>query len=301
MNPASTAPAHSAIKVLAALADLGEATAADVAEHAGLGYSTTTPKLRAWEASGQAERVRTDDGRTLWRLTAAGRAATATRPGPAGDQPHPVPSPTSSDQQPDRDGAPEPTHGAASVQPPAGPVTSTGGDPSLDPVTASEVTPNPAAESAVTTTSEPVGTIADSAVPDPDVAGGVTPEGTADTAAAPCIDAPVDGPPAPYDRAAGAAGADAGGAQAQPAAEATGRRTAGSLRGAILDVLHTHPGQHYKISELCRLIDAANPGTDARKASAGAVHNAAMKLVQTGAAVLAIEKPATFALAEDAA
>ncbi|MGQ5265228.1 hypothetical protein ACTWLT_31195 [Micromonospora sp. ZYX-F-536] len=38
-----TPPAHSAGKVLAALADLGEATASAVAEHAGLGYSTTTP------------------------------------------------------------------------------------------------------------------------------------------------------------------------------------------------------------------------------------------------------------------
>ena len=36
------------------------------------------------------------------------------------------------------------------------------------------------------------------------------------------------------------------------------------------------------------LIDAANDGTDAKKASAGAVHNAAMKLVQTGAAVLMV-------------
>ena len=77
MSNASTPPAHSAIKVLAALAELGAASAAAVAEHAGLGYSTTTPKLRAWETSGQAERVRTDDGHTLWRLTPAGHAATA--------------------------------------------------------------------------------------------------------------------------------------------------------------------------------------------------------------------------------
>jgi hypothetical protein len=55
----------------------GDATAAVVAEQAGLGYSTTS-KLRAWEGSGQAERLRTGDGATLWRLTDAGRAATAT-------------------------------------------------------------------------------------------------------------------------------------------------------------------------------------------------------------------------------
>ena len=74
-----------------------------------------------------------------------------------------------------------------------------------------------------------------------------------------------------------AAGASTGGADAQPAAGAASRRTAGSLRGAILDILQDHPGQQYKISELCKLIDAANDGTDAKKASAGAVHNAAMK------------------------
>ncbi|MEU9740189.1 MarR family winged helix-turn-helix transcriptional regulator [Micromonospora chersina] len=65
-------PSHGAFKVRAALAELGHATAREVAEHTGLGYSTTTPKLRACEGSGQAERFRTDDGRTVWRLTDAG-------------------------------------------------------------------------------------------------------------------------------------------------------------------------------------------------------------------------------------
>jgi hypothetical protein len=180
--------------VLAALAELGEATAADVAEHAGLGYSTTTPKLRAWEDSGQAERVRTDDGRTLWRLTPAGRAATATPAAPAGDQPHPQPGPTSSDPLPDPDGEPGPTHGAASARPAADPVTATGDDPYLDQVTASEVIPDPAVDAAVTATSDAAGTTVDSTAPDPDVDGDVRPDGTADTAAAPDTGARVDSP-----------------------------------------------------------------------------------------------------------
>ena len=65
--------------VRAAIAELGEATAAAVGAHAGLAYSTTTPKLRALEDAGLAERFRTDDNRTLWRLTDTGHAA-----GPAG-------------------------------------------------------------------------------------------------------------------------------------------------------------------------------------------------------------------------
>ena len=45
---------------------LGEATAAAVADHTGLGYSTVTPKLRAWETTGHSRlaaktlKVRTD-------------------------------------------------------------------------------------------------------------------------------------------------------------------------------------------------------------------------------------------------
>ena len=85
------------------------------------------------------------------------------------------------------------------------------------------------------------------------------------------------------------------------AAEAGDRRQSGTLRGAVLDILEANPGQRYKVSELCRRVDKANEGTGARKASAGAVHNAATKLVETGRAVLAVDKPATFALASGAA
>ncbi|MGA8113921.1 MAG: MarR family transcriptional regulator, partial [Actinocatenispora sp.] len=72
---------------------------------------------------------------------------------------------------------------------------------------------------------------------------------------------------------------------------------AGTLRGAILDLLEAHPDRSYKTSELCRLIDRAHEGTGVAKASAGAVHNAAMKLAAEGAAVLASEKPTSFTLA----
>ena len=76
-----------------------------------------------------------------------------------------------------------------------------------------------------------------------------------------------------------------------------GRRGRGTLRGAILDILEARPDQAYKISELCRLIDRAHEGTGAKKASAGAVHNAAMKLAGAGTAILVSDKPVTFTLA----
>lgn len=65
----------------------------------------------------------------------------------------------------------------------------------------------------------------------------------------------------------------------------------------MLDVLEAHPDRAYKTSELCKLIDAANAGTDAKKASAGAVNNALFKLVAAGKAVQTVDKPATFQLA----
>ena len=93
-DTAATAPlAPSVAKVLAALHRLGEATAAGTATEAGLGYSTTTPKLRALEDHGLAEPIRAEDGRTLWRLTDAGHTHArqdqeqVDEPGPAGPQP----------------------------------------------------------------------------------------------------------------------------------------------------------------------------------------------------------------------
>ncbi|MGA8117737.1 MAG: MarR family winged helix-turn-helix transcriptional regulator, partial [Actinocatenispora sp.] len=59
--------------ILAVLHRVGGATAADIAQQAGLGYSTTTPKLRALERAGLAERTKPEDGPHRWRLTDTGR------------------------------------------------------------------------------------------------------------------------------------------------------------------------------------------------------------------------------------
>ncbi|WP_428962984.1 single stranded DNA-binding domain-containing protein [Micromonospora fluostatini] len=239
-TPDEGAPAHSMFKVLAALAELGEATAAAVAERAGLGYSTTTPKLRAWEESGQAERFRTGDARTLWRLTDAGRATTgAPRPDPQPESPAGPPS--ASEHDPAGDDSPPASTAAA---PPADGDTTSQGQP--DPQTPAE----PAEGNSDTST----GTTVTPDSPDSDA----TPDG----------DRPV------------------------PA-----RRSGGSLRAAVLDILEAHPDRQYRTGELCKLIDAANEGTGAAKASAGAVANAATKLVAAGHAVQTVDRPATYQLA----
>ncbi|MFC3504109.1 MarR family transcriptional regulator [Micromonospora krabiensis] len=321
-NTAITAPlAPSVAKVLAALHRLGEATAAAIATEAGLGYSTTTPKLRALETAGLAEPTRSETGRSLWLLTDTGRAhaeqghhgqpapepatrntdtpGTAAEHGPRGDDTQESEEAAGQDHD-QRPAAEVPTDG----QPDAiqeSPSPAPGGV---------EAAPDEAAEAEDTETHD--GDDDDRSTDEPEV-----PIATADTdpatGATPAANEADARPATPDSVPAGTAtdsttGEPAVEAPAPPATEAVGeaaqpstRRTSGTLRGAILDILEANPGQQYKVSELCKLVDRANEGTGAKKASAGAVHNAAVKLVGTGRAVLAAEKPATFALAETTA
>ncbi|RKF23640.1 MarR family winged helix-turn-helix transcriptional regulator [Micromonospora globbae] len=258
-------PAHAMFKVLAALAELGEATAAAVADKAGLGYSTATAKLRALEHTGQAEPIRTEDKRAVWRLTDAGRTTVGAD--------HSFP----------------PAHDTGTDAPPEAPAQTT---PDDDPAEERNTT-----EDADTADEEPP-------TPQPDDPTGTAPSAasraTADApsqahggAAEPAVasDADSEHPSAASESDPAAPAAEAG------TSTAGSRRTKGSLRGAVLDILEAHPDRAYKTSELCKLIDAANAGTDAKKASAGAVVNAADKLVNDGKAVRTVDKPATFQLA----
>ncbi|MEV4465115.1 MarR family transcriptional regulator [Micromonospora echinofusca] len=251
-------PAHAMFKVLAALAELGEATAAAVADKAGLGYSTATAKLRALEHTGQAEPIRTEDKRAVWRLTDAGRTTVGTDPSPrpAHDtgRPFEAPAQTSADDPATIDDADTADEEPTTPQPdnPAG----------TPPAAASSATADALSQ-------------ADGAAAEPAVAS--DPDSEHPAAAS------EDAPPAPTTEAG--------------TSTAGSRRTKGSLRGAVLDVLEAHPDRAYKTSELCKLIDAANAGTDAKKASAGAVNNALFKLVAAGTAVQTVDKPATFQLA----
>ncbi|MFI7517389.1 MarR family transcriptional regulator [Micromonospora echinofusca] len=258
-------PAHAMFKVLAALAELGEATAAAVADKAGLGYSTATAKLRALEHTGQAEPVRTEDKRSVWRLTDAGRTTVGTDPSPppahdtGTDRPFEAPAQTSADDDRAENRDTNPDADTADEEP-----------TTPQPDNPAEAPPSAASSATADALSQADGTAAEPAV-------------ASDADSEHPAGASEDPPPDPT--------AEAG--TSTPGS----RRTKGSLRGAVLDVLEAHPDRAYKTSELCKLIDAANAGTDAKKASAGAVNNALFKLVAAGKAVQTVDKPATFQLA----
>lgn len=309
-DTSTAGPAHSAFRILAALADLGEATATAIAEHTRLGYSTVTPKLRAWENSGHAERYRSDSNQTLWRLTATGRATTTPTDAPAA--------------APDTAAAPEDdatTAGPDAAAPTGDPGAPLADEPVDEAPTAAHTEPLSGNEAADTGSTEDQGTHqhvdvatsdgaendAGSAHDSPDNAALTDP---ASTHAGP--EAAVTGPDAPATSAAppshpapgtGTTTAEATAPADDPGKDtgnaATGeRRASGLLRASVLKVLQTRPGQGYKVSELCNLINEANSGTGASKASAGAVANAAHKLVEKGHALLLVEHPATFSSTE---
>ncbi|WP_146167968.1 MarR family winged helix-turn-helix transcriptional regulator, partial [Micromonospora sp. MH33] len=245
-------PAHTMFTVLAALSELGEATATAVAEHAGLGYSTATAKLRAWEKTGQTERFRSEDNRTLWRLTDTGRTTTATPPStqePA-DTPPDGTAITTSDTATPTDpsgtaGAPErdteaPAPAARDTDGASPALASTGGAPApLDTVTSSSDADEQPPSGEAGHDRQQSDTVPDDADADADAEG---------------------------EDAEGESNRDLEG---QAAATGNGRRVKGSLRGAVLDIHEAHPEREYKTSELCKLIDAANAGSGAKKASQG--------------------------------
>ncbi|MET8198009.1 MarR family transcriptional regulator [Micromonospora taraxaci] len=287
------APPSALDKVAAALAALGQDTAAAIAQRAGVGYSTATKRLRTLAEAGQAEPSRADDGPTLWRHLSTttdsddppATTSDARRDPPPAltngnvDEPHgpdeahgPAETSTAVATRPNEEStglqgddarrpAPDGDAGLPVLQdPPAQPDSVRN---RLTPAEASEASPaeaeNPAAANA--SGQENSRTTLD-------------PAGSDDTVT------PSSPPEAPSASGSG-----------KP------RRSKGSLRGAILDVLEAHPGQPFKTSQLCRAIDQANEGTDSAKASAGAVVNAVHKLVTDGVAVQVAEKPATFQLA----
>ncbi|MDG4760378.1 MarR family transcriptional regulator [Micromonospora sp. WMMD710] len=250
--------------MLAALADLGDATAAAVAEHAGLGYSTATAKLRVWEGTGQTERVQGDDKRAVWRLTDSGHATVGAgrtaspMDSSAGPESPPDDSPSTADAVDDDPGATSDTE--QSGEKPTTPTSDNAADgepPAAD--------PHARADEPTAGDENPTPTVDD----DPPQAGTLD-DGEAEAVATP---------------------------DAASTAPGRSHRAKGSLRAAVLDILEAHPDRAYKTSELCKLIDAANVGTDAKKASAGAVVNAADKLVGAGKAIRTEEKPVTFQLA----
>lgn len=86
-HPTRTAEDGGQDKVLAALATLGQATANEIADHAGLGYSTVTARLRKLADAGTVHKQPPGTGPTSWRL--ADPAAGPDNQPEAEDQPVP--------------------------------------------------------------------------------------------------------------------------------------------------------------------------------------------------------------------
>jgi hypothetical protein len=251
---------------------LGEATAAAIAAEAGIPYSTTNKKLRALEIASRAEAFKAADTRTKWRLTRTGHAARAET------------------AQPDTQAASEPPPGDNAAPPVTEPaVDAYPGDPTTD-FDSDETSAAGHREGA-----EPASVDDETSRHDNGASGGPDGGQTAADASTPADgEAPRQSRPAgPHAQADGQPGA-AGQPPVAGTPPAKTRRGKGSLRDAVLKILRDHPDSQYKVGELCRLIDAANAGSVAAKASAGAVANALDKLVGDGSVNRTAEKPATF-------
>jgi hypothetical protein len=268
---ADTAPT-AAQKVVAAMWTLGKpATTKAIAAAAGVGYSTVTPILRNLLADNQA--VKTDDatGPCEWQLTATLPTPTRheTEPTPTAIEPEPAPPADSTDATAHQPDEPDEPHDADntdgtdqtndSANPADAPET---GDPSGEDVGAEPV---PDTRSG----SDDADTGADAAsTSDVSAAAGTAPDASQD--------------------------AEPGMARTYRKPEQP-RRPKGELRAAVLAVLTRSPDEPFKVSEVCKAIDAANTDGTSNRAGAGAVANALDKLVTSGDAIRVEEaKYATY-------
>jgi hypothetical protein len=252
-------------RVVAAMTELGAATAADIAEHAGLAYPTVTPRLRALETAGRAQRQPTDDRRTQWRLTSHTPASerTANAAAPSGTAKATARKTATRKQT---------TRTADDQSSPA--TSTTNGDPAAGRASGGKTSTRKNAKS-----NGPAGTRAPAAGRKT----GATP--ARGGSAAP--DSPSPATRAPRRNRGGASAASADRTTAQPPATtgpATGRRGKGVLRDEVLAVMQSHPGRAYKVGDLAKLLTA----------SAGAVANALHKLAHDGTARQTLDHPATY-------
>ncbi len=269
--------------LVAAIGRLGQATPAQIAADADVAYSTTNKKLRDLAAAGRAEKFTAEDNRTLWRLTGpAGQDLEASDPAaaaPFGTDPVPAvpdepdPAATDTDDQGTDSGDTVAVQASDGGQPLQSRSPEEPTPPTVDPAAAEpteRVDPTGGGDEHADTAQDDGHQTADAGQPPTQASSGSADDG----------DPGADTPAAP--------------AAPEPAGPAKARRASGTLDGAVLDILEPHPQRGFKVSELCKLIDQANEGSDAAKASPGAVVLAAQRLVCKGKAVLVVEKPATF-------
>jgi hypothetical protein len=253
-------------KVVAAMWTLGKpATTKAIAAAAGVGYSTVTPILRNLLADDQA--VKTDDatGPCEWQLTAT-LPTPIGDPTPTGDESEP-PTPTATDPEP----APLADLTDAAAHQPDEPDEP---DDTDQPGYSTNPTDAPQA-------GDPSGEDT-GAEPGPDTRSGSEAASTSDVPAT-----AGTAPEASQD-------AEPGAARTYRKPEQP-RRPKGELRAAVLAVLTRSPDEPFKVSEVCKAIDAANTEGTSNRAGAGAVANALDKLVTSGDAIRVEEaKYATY-------
>ncbi len=301
--------------IAAAIGHLGRvgagATAAAISAEAGVAYSTTNKKLRILREAGRAQSFDGADNRTLWQLTnAADSAAT------------PSEQPDTDTSRTDEDGPSAATCGDEDTNATGAATIADVGDhllaaldgPAGQPVVVPAVPVHAETDDAAAVALDG----GQAGPPDGTVGADETDDAETDDQEAGAQDADhvdeVDehetsefgGAAKPARRAAKrtrasaappAAGDSAGGG-AEGGGGAPVRRAGGTLRGAILDILEAHPDRQYKVSELCKLIDADNAGAGAgvAKASQGAVANALDTLSRKGTVTRTVDRPATFQL-----
>lgn len=258
-------------RVLAALAELGPATAARISEVVGIAYPTTTAKLRELESAGYAERLRTEQRTTLWQVTETGKAAVASVTAGSTSMQAPSPSDDQAGESQQR----------ADLHPEAEPEPGSGA-PIEDPAPGSPPTDQQGGDSAETGPASPTPPQA----PGPDVAGGSEPMPELETNST--TEAVHQTPALPEGAGTGPQERDGRRKSSQP------RRRKGELREEVLALLQGNPGTAYKVGEICKLINQSRDGEQINKASAGAVANALDKLAMAGSVMRVDTKVATY-------
>ncbi|RZU51258.1 hypothetical protein EV385_3068 [Krasilnikovia cinnamomea] len=274
-RPAATA----AQRIVAAMWTLDRpATAKQIQEAAGVGYSTVSPVLRRLLAASQAVKSEGGDGSTLWHIVTD------------------IPS-TLGPANGDATNAASEPHDPTGGEPPAGdgamPGISSPTDNARAEVTSDHADSHPDLTGARPALSNPGSEI----LP--------TPEGTRPPAAALEADnhpgaAPAEpAEPEPVGSHSGMSD------ESDPDASATRttrayrkpakpRRPKGALRAAILAALNNNPDRALRVGEMCKIIDGADQDGMFNKAGPGAVVNALDKLVNDGDALRVSEAPASY-------
>jgi hypothetical protein len=252
-NPApstSTTPT-AAQRIVAAMWTLGKPAATkDIAAAAGVGYSTATPILRNLLATDQAAKTDGANGTTEWQLTAT--------------------LPTSRQQS--RTTTTTTTTGVVSTDPARFATDARGADSAFTGAAEAGESGHARADDAGVA-DEPDGAPGDTAPTDT-----APPPGITQTSAS-AADSDDSTPDDTDTDTSSAATTRTYRKPVQP------RRPKGELRAAVLAVLTGTPQQPFKVSEVCKAIDAANADGASNKAGAGAVANALDKLVNSGDAV----------------